>query len=408
MRKTLIVARHELLSNLMRRSFLVATFGVPVLTIGLMLLVTSITVQFAVDKDLGAIGFADESGLFSGASTEGTALTAFPTASDAQAAFEAGDLGAYFIIPADYLTSGQIALFTRAGMPANVQDQIDRFLAMHLSAGINQETVARLLNPVTLNLDLLDSGRTIGSEAAVALFIMPLLFMMIFMMALQSASSYLMSGVVEEKSNRIMEVLITSLTPSQLLRGKILGLGVLALIQVSIWVAAAALGLRLGQAVPALNGISLQADIVAWAFIFFLLDFFLLAAVMAAIGAVAGSEQESRQISGLFTLVLVLPIFFLTSFITDPNGGVALFFSLFPLTAPVAIILRLGMTTVPLEQILLSLLILTVTALAAAWVGGRVFGWSLLMYGKRPGVRAILRAIRRSGQMGTTATEARS
>ena len=408
MRKTLIVARHELLSNLMRRSFLVATFGVPVLAIGLMLLITSIVVQYAVDKDLGSIGFADESGLFANASTDGTSLVAYPTEADAQTAFETGELGAYFIIPADYLTSGQIALFTRAGMPENVQDQIDRFLAMHLSAGIDEATVARLLNPVALGIHLQDSGRTIGSEAAVALFMMPLLFMMIFMMALQSASSYLMSGVVEEKSNRIMEVLITSLTPTQLLRGKILGLGVLALIQVSIWVAATAIGLQLGQAVPALNGISLQADIVAWAFIFFLLDFFLLAAIMAAIGAVAGSEQESRQISGLFTLVLVLPIFFITNFITDPNGGVAVFFSLFPLTAPVAMILRLGMTAVPLEQILLSLLILSVTALAAAWVGGRVFGWSLLMYGKRPGVRAILGAIRHGDAMGTTATEARS
>jgi len=408
MRKSLIVARHELLSNLMRRSFLVATFGVPLLTIGLMLLVTTITVQFAVDKDLGTIGFADESGLFTGASTEGTSLMAYPTADDAQAAFDTGDVGAYFIIPADYLASGQIAFYTRAGMPENAQDQIDRFLAAHLSAAVNPETVARLLNPVTLDLYLMDSGRTISSEASVALFVMPLLFMMIFMMALQSASSYLMSGVVEEKSNRIMEVLITSLTPSQLLRGKILGLGVLALIQVSIWVAASALGLRLGQSVPALNGIALQPDIVAWAFIFFLLDFFLLAAVMAAIGAVAGSEQESRQISGLFTLVLVLPIFFLTSFLTDPNGGVAVFFSLFPLTAPVAIILRLGMTTVPLEQILLSLLILSVTALAAAWIGGRVFGWSLLMYGKRPGLRAIFRAIRHGDRLATTATEAQS
>lgn len=405
MRKTLIVARHELLTNLMRRSFLLATIGIPALTIGMMLLVTSVTVQFAVNKDIGTVGFADESGLFAGASTEGTSLVAYASVEETQAAFEAGQLGAYFIIPADYLASGQIQLFTRSGMPENVQTEIDNFLAAHLSAGVNPETAERLLNPVTLELFLKDSGRTIGSEAAVALFITPLLFMMIFMLALQSASSYLMSGVVEEKSNRIMELLITSITPSQLLRGKILGLGVLALIQVSIWVSAAAIGLQLGQGIPALAGIQLQADIVAWAFVFFLLDFFLLAAVMAAIGAVAGSEQEGRQISGLFTVVLVLPIFFLTSFITDPNGGVAVFFSLFPLTAPVAIILRLGMTAVPPEQILLSLLILTVTTVVAAWLGGRVFGWSLLMYGKRPSLRMIAQAIRRGDKLATTASE---
>ncbi len=408
MRRTLIVARHELLTNLMRRSFLLATVGIPLLTIGLLVLVATVTVQFSVSNDIGAVGFADESGLFAGASTDGTSLVAYPDAQAAAAAFEAGELGAYFIIPAGYLAQGQLQLTTRSGLPAELQAEINRFLAAHLSAGVNPQVAERLLAPVILELHLQDSNRTIGSEAVVTIFLVPLIFMMIFMLALQSASSYLMSGVVEEKSNRIMELLITSLTPTQLLRGKILGLGILALIQVGIWVMASAIGLQLGQNLPALSGVQLQGDVVFWAFVFFLLDFFLLAAVMAAIGAVVGSEQESRQISGLFSLVLVLPIFFLTSFITDPNGPIALFFTLFPLTAPVAIILRMGMTSVPPEQILASLAILVVTTLIAAWIGGRIFGWSLLMYGKRPGVRAILRAVRRGEGMGTSATEARS
>ena len=405
MRRTLIVARHELLTNLMRKSFLLATIGVPALTIGLLILVATVTVQFTVNNDIGAVGFADQSGLFTGASTDGTALVAYPSAEVAAAAFEAGDLGGYFVIPADYLATGQLQLYTRSGFPVDLQDTIDRFLTTHLSTGANPAITERLLNPVTLDLELQDSGRTIGSEAAVTLFLLPLIFMMIFMLALQSASSYLMSGVVEEKSNRIMEVLITSLTPVQLLRGKILGLGILALIQVSIWVAASAIGLQLGQGIPALAGVTLQPDVVAWAFVFFLFDFFLLGAVMAAIGAVVGSEQESRQISGLFTLVLVLPIFFLTSFITDPNGGIAVFFSLFPLTAPVAIILRLGLAAVPLEQILFSLGILIATTFVAIWLGGRIFGWSLLMYGKRPSIRAIFRAASRGEGMATSATE---
>ena len=408
MRRTLIVARHELLTNLMRRSFLLATIGVPLLTIGLLVLVATVTVQFSVNNDVGQVGFADESGLFSGASTDGTSLVAYPDAEAAVAAFEAGELGAYFIIPPTYLNDGQLQLVTRSGMAEGLQDEINTFLSTHLSASLEPALALRLLNPVTLDLLLQDSGRTIGSEAIVTLFFVPLIFMMIFMLALQSASSYLMSGVVEEKSNRIMELLITSLTPTQLLRGKILGLGILALIQVSIWVAASAIGLTIGQNVPALSGVSLQADIVFWAFVFFLLDFFLLAAVMAAIGAVVGSEQESRQISGLFTVVLVLPIFFLTSFLTDPNGAIAVFFTLFPLTAPVAIILRMGMTAVPPEQIVLSLLLLIVTTLVAAWLGGRVFGWSLLMYGKRPSLRAIAGAVRRGERMATTATEVRS
>ncbi len=405
MRRMLLVARHEYVSNVMRRSFLFATIGIPILTIGMLLVVTAVTVQFQVNNDIGPVGFADQSGLFTDAATDGTPLQQFASAEAAAAAFEAGEVGAYFVIPPDYLANGNLEVFTRTGLPEGLKSQIDQVLAASLSQGMDEQNVIRLLDPVTLDLHLQDSNRTVGSDAVVTLFMLPLVFTMIFLIALQSAGSYLMSGVVEEKSNRIMELLITSITPTQLLRGKIIGLGLLALTQVSIWVAAAAISLQSGQSMAAFSGVTLSFDYIILSFTYFLLDFFLLAAIMAAIGAVVGSEQESRQISGLFTLVLVLPVFFLTSFITDPNGPIAVFFTLFPLTAPVAVILRLGMTTVPPEQIVVSLIILLLTTLGAAWIGGRIFGWSLLLYGKRPGLRTLVRAVRRAEPMATSATE---
>ena len=102
--------------------------------------------------------------------------------------------------------------------------------------------------------------------------------------------------------------------------------------------------------------------------------------------------------------MLVIPFFLITSFITDPNGAVVTFLTLFPLTSPVSMILRIGFSTVPLWQLVASLAILLLTGLAVAWVSARIFRWALLLYGKRPGIRELIRVMRRPAHMATTAT----
>jgi ABC-2 type transport system permease protein len=139
-----------------------------------------------------------------------------------------------------------------------------------------------------------------------------------------------------------------------------------------------------------------------------LLGYFFLASIMAGIGAVVGSEQESRQIAGIFSFVLVIPFFALVTFITDPNGVVPTVLTLFPLTSPVAVMLRLGFGSVPTWQLSLSMVLLLVTALFTAWASAKIFRWALLMYGKRPGLRDIARALRRPPTMATSATGERA
>ncbi|MCZ2097277.1 MAG: ABC transporter permease, partial [Anaerolineae bacterium] len=138
--------------------------------------------------------------------------------------------------------------------------------------------------------------------------------------------------------------------------------------------------------------------------IYFLLGYFLLACVMAAIGVVMGSEQESRQFAGIFGLVLAIPFFAITSFITDPNGAVVTFLTLFPFTSPVSMIMRMGFSAVPAWQLILSIALLLLTSLFMAWASARIFRWALLLYGKRPGVRQLIRVIRRPSGMATSAT----
>src|SRR5690606_27407420 len=138
----------------------------------------------------------------------------------------------------------------------------------------------------------------------------PVIFAMVLLMALQLSSTFLMSGVVEEKSNHIMEILITSITPYQLLAGKLLGLGALGLLQILIWIVVGLVGVSLGGNIAFFSGITLPIDFIVTVIVYFLLTYFLYSSLLAGIGAVMGSEQESRTIAGAVSLLIAIPFFF--------------------------------------------------------------------------------------------------
>ncbi|MEZ4671655.1 MAG: ABC transporter permease [Anaerolineae bacterium] len=209
-------------------------------------------------------------------------------------------------------------------------------------------------------------------------------------------SGFLMNGIVEERTSRIMEILVTSVTPLQMLLGKILGLGALGLTQLVVWGIAGAVLIGAGQTLPFLKGVSFPLDMAVIFVVFFVLSYFLLASLMAGLGAVAGSEQESRQYSTVLSLVFVIPMIMITTFITDPNSPLAVALTFIPVTAPMTVLLRMGFGSVPLWQIILSLVILFASSVFVVWASARVFRWALLLYGKRITVREIWRVIRYS------------
>lgn len=405
MRKMLLVAQRDFLANIRRRSFLIASIGVPLLIIGLMALVVVFIIQSEEDvTSVGQVGYVDESGVLNEAIGRPGTFTAFSDTEAAETALAAGEIGAYFILPENYLQTGTVRLIVSSGYPEALNDQIDAFLIDNLADDLDPAWVERLKDPVTTSLQTLDNSRVIPEIGIIGVFLAPLLFVIIFIIATQSTSSYIMSSVVEEKSNRIMEILITSITPFQLLGGKIIGLGLVGLIQIGIWLAGIALLVRLGGSIPFLSGLSLPPDLLFFGFIYFLLNYFLNASLFAGIGAVVGAEQESRQIAGIFSLLFSLPFFFFVQFITEPDSPIVTALTLFPFSAPIAVIMRLGFGSIPAWQLVASIAILFFSTILVAWVSARVFRWSLLLYGKRPSLREVLRSVGRSG-IGTTATE---
>jgi ABC-2 type transport system permease protein len=403
--KTWLIAKHEYLTNVKRRSFLFGAFGIPIITIVLMTVVFGLIFNDEADIDrLGGIGYVDLSGVLADALAKPDNFTPYTTEAEARAALDAGQIGAYFTVGADYLRTGNVRIYSGGGIPEALHDDIDAYLRSNLSAGLDPEIAERLNDPVESSIKTLDNGRVIRDNAIIGLFLMPIIFVMVFLFASQTTSGYMMSGVVEEKSNRIMEILITSVTPFQLLFGKIIGLGLLGLTQLIIWMAAGYVSLTVAHATDALQGVTIPLDLVVVAVIYFLLGYFLLASAMAGIGVVIGSEQESRQFAVLFSLGMIVPFFLITSFITDPNGTVVAFLTLFPLTSPVSVILRMGFGAIPTWQLLTSIGLLLATSLLVAWVSARIFRWALLLYGKRPGIRELIAVLRRPPSMATTAT----
>lgn len=406
MNKMWLVARHEYVSNVRRRSFLFAAFGVPLITILAMLIVFSVTIETEENVErIGTVGYVDQAGVLEDGLGKPDFFVPYADVEAASQDLDAQTIGAYFVLPPNYLPTGTIELYTRGGANMGLKNEIDNFLITNIGRDVaDPQVLERIKSPMNVSLFTLDNQRLMPETAVFTVILTPLIFVMIFMLASQTTSGYLMSGVVEEKTNRIIEMLVTTVTPFQLLAGKTIGLGALGLTQLGAWGVIALVASQFSESSEVLRHIFIPLDMLVIALIYFFLGYFMLAGMMAGIGAVSGSEQESRQISGIFSLIIAIPFFFIVTFFTDPDGIVPIILTLFPLTSPVTVILRMAFGTIPTWQLIASIALLALTTVFVMWASARIFRWGLLLYGKRPSLRELLRVIRRPPTaMATTA-----
>jgi ABC-2 type transport system permease protein len=411
MDKVWLVARREFLFNLRRPGFLFGVFGVPLLTIGIWAVIALIFTEAETNlESVGQVGYVDQAGvLVDPLSLEDNPdlFIAYPDEERARAALDAEAIGAYFLLAENYLRTGNVELVAYGGTPEELQDRFVDFLRINLARGTDTDVATeRLESPIDLRVRTEENGRVLTEASLPTLIFLPMIFAIVFMLSANITSGYLMGGIVEERTNRIMELLVTSLRPMQLLLGKVIGLGGLGLFQIVIWLGAGLMVISSGQSVPFLAGITFPIDMAVVFLLYFLISYFLLASLMSCVGVIANSDQESRQFAGYVSLVFVIPFFFFTALIEEPNGTASIMLSMIPLTAPISMLMRMGFTAVPVWQIALSLSILFVTMLVVVWVSARIFRWGLLLYGKRLTPRELWRAIRSKPEMATTAQEA--
>ena len=418
--KVWLVLRREYAYNFRRPSFLFTAFGVPLLSFVAIALLFQFTAARETNLDkFQRVGYVDRAMIIDpagpnpagyvavihpdlaapDADSQPDALPAYFDALEARASEQllAGELDAYFVIPEHYVLSGQITLVAQRSIPQALHDAIKDFLRVQIAhrAPETLPVPVERLADAEFTLRDLDSGDELSEAAIVGRLLLPFIFVMIYFMATSTTAQFLMSGVVEEKENRLMEILATSLRPAELLVGKLLGLGALALTQIALWAGAGLLIALVNEDARAfLGGAKFQTADLALIGVLFLINFLLFAAAMLGMGAAVTAEAESRQIAGFFTFLSVLPIMFSVTFFTNPDGPLPLFFSFFPLTAAVGLTMRLGVTSLPTWQIGLSLIIQIAMALIIAWLAVKVFRLGMLMYGKPLTPRTLWQALR--------------
>ena len=288
-------------------------------------------------------------------------------------------------VKAEIVMRGQIARYlSRAVTKERLRDRgVDP--AVYEAARMNVDLEAHEAKEVESGED----GRNVGMNIAISGIFFFLIYISIFVYG-----AFIMRGVLEEKNNRIVEVIVSSIRPTTLMLGKILGIGLVGLTQYAVWAC-----LALALAVPGIAAVAGMGEglphvpvATIGAFVlFFILGYFLYASVYAALSAPFNTEQEAQQFVMLPTMLLMFTSFTWFFAYNQPNGALATVLSFFPLTAPLMMFMRISVQTPPLWQIATSVALLVATIVGVAWFAGRVYRVGILMYGKKPTLPEIFR-----------------
>jgi len=416
---TMRVFLYELRRNARRRGYLFTTFGVPIVAAVLLFGYQFIQGMNTTEEEepvsaaenfdmesLTSAGYVDQTGRFGDPGRLEGLLHLYPDEESARAALDAGDIQVYYLIPADYLETGDVTVVQpKLNVSLISSDPIKTLILNTLSQGVDQSLYTRLVNPSNIeqiNRSLTVRGNDETGEVAPqdegASFILVYVFSITLTLSLFVTNGYLLQTVIEEKETRLIEILISTVRPTQLLMGKIFALGILGLLQVVVWIggifiiARVAGGQQLDETLGLLStiaNINLPLDDLPLLLLFFILAYFMFAGLYGIVGALSNSMREGPQYAVIFTLPAALPFYFISLFVSSPEGAVPTVMSLFPLTAPIAMAIRLVVSEVPAWQIVVSLVLLALAAVGAMWLAGRLFRVNTLLAGKLPKLRDI-------------------
>jgi ABC-2 type transport system permease protein len=439
------VMTREFLSTVRRRSYLIVTFGMPFFA-ALYLGVFTVVPVFVMARGEAArkdAGLVDLAGVVrwepaAGGPAPGTAageaaalaerlesewgsaraarglleravapvrLRPFATREAALAALRSGELERVYVIPPDYLDTGGVETYRRSdaglsvGRPRSAR-AVARLLSRSLLAGrLDERERDRVEEPLAPGASrewsvAPDGGLTpVDRAERAARLAIPGVFAILLLMSLMTSAGYLLQGVSEEKESRVIEVILSSVRPDQLLFGKLLGLGAAGLLQLAVWVTVTSMATGV-LAAAALAFLDLGLFVTC--FTFFVLGFLLLGTLMTGTGALGTNARESQQLAAIWSVLTILPpAVTWMSILEHPNGWLARVLGWFPLTAPITMMMRLATGRVPAWDTALAIAALAGGIYVSLRVTAALFRLGLLMYGKRPTLGEIARQLRR-------------
>ena len=407
MSRTFEVIKHEFILMVKSKSFIIVTLLFPVLALivlGGYQLMQRIGTQDTTTEAV-SIGYVDEVGGFDDTSqTVEIAFTRYQSPEEATEALIAGDVEEYFVITPDYISTGRIDRFTlerELEMSGSTRNAVRNFLLNNLLQGhISDEMLERAKSPAWFASTRLDETGQVSPEQGgmLGVFLLPYLFSLLFWVAILMCSFTLLEGLGEEKENRIMEILLSSISTKQLLLGKVIGLGIGGLLQILFWLLSGGLILSVASTTVGgmFSGLEIPTRLIAFGVVYFILGYLIFGTLFASIGALTPTYREGQQISFFIMPAGIIPLMLVPFFANNPDHPITYFLTLFPITAPVTSMIRLGVGNISSWQLALNITLLLISAVGLLFLGAKIFRMFLLMYGKKPSLREVIRSLRQS------------
>ncbi|CAM5395858.1 ABC transporter permease [Rhodanobacter lindaniclasticus] len=437
MKKILAVVRREFVERVRTKAFVISTVLLPVFMVAMVLLpalmmsggdrTTRVAVVDASGMDLGqslsrALA-AEKIGSGEQAKARYT-VQVFP-ATAADVAKVRGDLIAstgfsdrthkdgwdgVLVLTDDTLASGKLAYYGSNVGSLEAMARLQRGVSNALAgvrlgkSGVDAALVRRAMAPADMDTTKVSDGKLTGQSGQASFFIAYFMGFILYI-AILIYGQQTMTSVIEEKTSRIMEVLTSSLTPFQMLLGKVLGVGAAGLAQMLIWGGSvfllssqrAPLAGLFGIGAGAMNSFpipTMPAGLLMVFLVYFALGFLLYGALYAAIGAMCNTIQETQQYAIFVTVFILVGFFAVFALIKDPTGQLGVTMSYIPFFAPFTMPVRWSLTSVPPLELALSLGLMLVALLACVWLAARIYRTGILMYGKKPSWGELWRWIR--------------
>lgn len=386
MLKTWLIARHHFRQEATKFSFLLVLFSLP------LFLLFALGLAFTMERvrnQTVSIGYVDPEHLLNAIAAPESydvRLVAFPDRDAALAALDGDQISAFYVLQSGPGGRLDAEFVFYEPPPWRPQREFVDAVRVQLLAAQPDEVATRVLSGPRLTVRSVDIQREFPGGDPSAGSVIPAILAVMFAFLVLTTAGYMMEVVVVEKESRTIEVVLTSVSPRQMMVGKIIGALGIAALQLALWLVCLVGVIWLGREVFEIAW--LQQVAVRWSDVVLLTlvavpAYVVLAGLTTAIGATLSESQEAQQLGPLLFVLLISPLYLIFPLATNPDGGLSLALTLFPPTAVVTLGVRSMFAAVPAWQFLLSAAVATVTAAAALWLAAKALRTSMLRYGQR-------------------------
>ena len=389
-KKILTIGKREVFSNIKRKQFLIATIIGPLIIIALAIIGSFMMFDIKEIK----VGYVDEFGLdipnkvVENNFGKNTTLY-FIKYVDIEKGKEDvlnKSIDALIIIPKDYLDSGKIIIYSTTKSPNPIiTDALNKFLLKKLLKGkVDNKTYNRVINP--MNLEIYSISKKGFEKETFLSQLLPIGFVFLLYMAISSLSGIIVSSIIEEKQNRIMELLLCYASAENLMFGKILGISAVGLLQIGIW-------LLFALPIIVVYAVKVSLSLTIFALVYFILGYLFYSSLLCGFSSLFSHPKDASQLMSPIIIIQLLPIMFMNTIMVNPNHYMAKILSYIPFTAPYAVVLRASVTQLPLTEIALSTAIMLVSIVISFVLSIKLFKIGVLLYEENLTLKRVIKII---------------